>query len=379
MRLTRLILILALNITLSRAATWYVETTGNDSNGCTSTSIPCLTIAHAISLAAAGDTIAVQTGTYVQTTVILPGKSLLFQGYSVTAGDCTSGNWQTVAPLITTVTNSTNLFSLGANYAFQCVSLSNTASIRAEGLYSLAGSSGLSFRDGKISGFTTCIDGSNGAGFAIPVLEILDAEITGCTSFGIFNQGSTRVKNSWVHDNAVALRAFGNNTSYLISEIENSAITANTTGIYSVNTINFITISNSVISENTGDAIYLATSPFQVSITNSVLAYNGGWDINVAATPSGLSPIYLSTNATGNNTSGNYLATHGSGIISLTAVPWTNYATGNFTLNATTGGGVLLKGTGIPGLFPGGTTTGFPDINVVQSQASSSGSGSYAQ
>jgi parallel beta-helix repeat protein len=43
---------------------WYVNPAGSDSNNCLSSSAPCLTIAHAESLSAAGDTINLAAGTY---------------------------------------------------------------------------------------------------------------------------------------------------------------------------------------------------------------------------------------------------------------------------------------------------------------------------
>jgi parallel beta-helix repeat protein len=43
---------------------WYVSPAGSDSNPCVNSSAPCLTIAHAESLSAAGDTINIAAGTY---------------------------------------------------------------------------------------------------------------------------------------------------------------------------------------------------------------------------------------------------------------------------------------------------------------------------
>ena len=48
-------------------ATWYVATTGNDSNTCSTTSAPCLTINGALGKAASGDAINVASGTYTGT------------------------------------------------------------------------------------------------------------------------------------------------------------------------------------------------------------------------------------------------------------------------------------------------------------------------
>ena len=50
--------------TVGTAGRYYVSTTGSDSNSCLSSAAPCLTIAHAESLSAAGDTISLAAGTY---------------------------------------------------------------------------------------------------------------------------------------------------------------------------------------------------------------------------------------------------------------------------------------------------------------------------
>lgn len=56
-----------------------------------------------------------------------------------------------------------------------------------------------------------------------------------------------------------------------------------------------------------------------------------------------------------------------SGFITLTANPFTNAGAGDFSLNTTAGGGAACRAAGIPGVFPGGTTTGYLDIGAAQS------------
>ena len=49
------------------ASTWYANgVSGSDSNSCTSASLPCKTINHAISLASSGDTIMVAPAIYIE-------------------------------------------------------------------------------------------------------------------------------------------------------------------------------------------------------------------------------------------------------------------------------------------------------------------------
>jgi hypothetical protein len=63
-------------------ATWYVATTGNDSNSCSSAGSPCRTINAAIGKAANGDTIRIAAGTYTSAdfTVVWVTKSLTLSG-----------------------------------------------------------------------------------------------------------------------------------------------------------------------------------------------------------------------------------------------------------------------------------------------------------
>ncbi len=51
-------------VTIQSGAAWYVATTGDDTNSCSSAGSPCLTINGAIVKATSGDTIKVATGTY---------------------------------------------------------------------------------------------------------------------------------------------------------------------------------------------------------------------------------------------------------------------------------------------------------------------------
>jgi ribosomal protein L24 len=67
---------------LQAGITWYVATTGNDSNSCSSTGSPCKTINGAIGKATAGDIIRVATGNYTGTgtEVVLINKSITISG-----------------------------------------------------------------------------------------------------------------------------------------------------------------------------------------------------------------------------------------------------------------------------------------------------------
>lgn len=56
--------------------------------------------------------------------------------------------------------------------------------------------------------------------------------------------------------------------------------------------------------------------------------------------------------------------------VTLTADPYVSVGTDNLALNNTPGGGAACRAAGIPGVFPGGATTGYLDIGAVQHQDS---------
>lgn len=88
--LTTLVLTAALAVPVY-SATWYIASNGSDSNACTSTASPCLTINGAYQKAAGGDTIQMAAGTYGSQTVASASKAsdIIVQpasGASVTLG-----------------------------------------------------------------------------------------------------------------------------------------------------------------------------------------------------------------------------------------------------------------------------------------------------
>src|SRR5690242_1997206 len=114
-------------------ANWYVSTTGSDSNAGTSTGAPFLTIGHAMGAASSGDRIYIKSGTYTLTATITAGTGTLFlEGYQTTPGDLGT------LPLVTTATDSTVLFAPNATVSYINLSFSNTASVRAIGVYAAA-------------------------------------------------------------------------------------------------------------------------------------------------------------------------------------------------------------------------------------------------
>lgn len=73
-----------------------------------------------------------------------------------------------------------------------------------------------------------------------------------------------------------------------------------------------------------------------------------------------------------NNAGGNTDATDPKrldGFITLTADPFTNAAGGDFSLNAVSGGGALLRALGVPGVFPNALTTSYANVGAAENSA----------
>ena len=155
-----------------RATTYYVAKTGNDANACTQAS-PCLTIAHAYSLATPGDTVSVGAGTYSESlTLNRAGSSsapITVQGYTPSGSCSTTPQTDPLSPVNTrpAPTVSVNTASLSAQYnTLDCFHLvSSGASISASNVrfvnnfidgtnMSASGSVGLTTDNGGLPGPT---------------------------------------------------------------------------------------------------------------------------------------------------------------------------------------------------------------------------------
>ena len=150
---------------------------------------------------------------------------------------------------------------------------------------------------------------------------------------------------------------------YTTNEISDSII-ANCYGGDGVSISSYITmpgiiIKNSTIYNNSGDGIQLHAATddeatyghITVSTTaifNNIIYGNGGYGISAMKTEAEnqLNRLFIEYNAYGDNTSGALDSlTASSTDITLSADPFTDAASGDFSLNITAGGGALLRGT----------------------------------
>jgi len=122
---------------------------------------------------------------------------------------------------------------------------------------------------------------------------------------------------------------------------------------------------NCIAYNNSSDGLSIAASAGDgSSFHDCIFELNGGYGVNSATSYSQIKGDY---NAFKSNTSGarnNVPA--GPNDVTLSADPFTNAASGDFSLNTTSGGGAACRAAGFPGVFPGGTSTGYLDIGAVQ-------------
>ncbi len=120
-------------------------------------------------------------------------------------------------------------------------------------------------------------------------------------------------------------------------------------------------VENCVFHDGGGDGIEVDFNTYVQSdhiFRNNIFTENAGYGINIDAAgvdAEGV-PGMFDYNAFRNNTSGNYNnATGGANDVTLTADPYTNASSGDFSLNDTAGGGAACRGAGFPGAMPDGT------------------------
>jgi hypothetical protein len=201
---------------------------------------------------------------------------------------------------------------------------------------------------------------------------------TGSAGFGLSSGGFCH--SCIAYSNAKNGFATANSVGYLVNCIArqnttNGFYAAGSGGLWIVNCVSY---------GNTVDGLRLDGSPEDqfLTIFNTVFSQNTGYGINSTSTNYSVAanaqmPLARRwNNAFYSNTLGarNQFPA-GNNEITLTADPFTSAAAHDFSLNSTTGGGASLRGTGVPGgigLFTGAESTGHADVGAVQGLAASS-------
>lgn len=341
--------------------TWVLnQTTG--AAGATITSAimggSLLTVAKGFSVEVNKNTVWLKAGTYTLTTG-LTAPSLTYSGlvgYQTTHGD------NGTAPLITTATNSlTMLTQAGASLLLSDVSMSNTAVTRGVGI---SPGASLTIQNCVLNGFSNGISVSSAA--AVTAVNVKITASTGAAWLQAAAGAPTFCFGCVIINNTGAGYSDAGGSAMNLVMV-NSIISGNGGGgiLSSANT-DFMVVASSDFSGNTGAGIAASGSSPQVYVYNSIFYSNSTYGISIttALLPTHVFGLTNAYGANGTNPRNNFPVE--SGAITLTANPFTSST--NFALNATSGGGTLLRGTGLLGPFIGGATTGYADVGAVQSQ-----------
>jgi hypothetical protein len=337
----------------------------------------------------------IKAGTYTVSASMIPSSSYDYTviGYNASRGDNPTGNNR---PLVTTSTNSIFMFQIGNNAAsngttYTNMRFSNTAVTRAAFLGNNFGSLTTQYNlvNCSFTGFSRVVDGGSNTLNLRPLI-IRNSEIASSTDATAAilwtGDGYVLIQNSSIHDstgdgirqNAGSSADYLNATDSIFYNNGGKAIHFTNSGLGGVTLIG-----NAFVS-NTSDGFAYDSGGTGIKaffVQNNIFWGNGGWGININ-TGIAPGPIALFTNAFGSNTSGTHQwgTSNGAmdvGDITLTATPFNNAASGDFSLNSTAGGGALVRGAGFPGTLTYGGT-GYISLGAVQPKMNSgSAGGSY--
>ncbi len=344
----------------------------------------------------------VLTGTYTLTTGLAFGNNVIgaeIEGYNATHGDVGNNfNW---TGLLTTATNSVDLFTLGPSsdspvLVVRNISMSNTAGTRGKGFFVDTSRSvnKLTIDRCKMDGFSYHVDSNtNTTGTAFTNLFILKSELKNATTEGLRIWSNTYLKGNLFTNNAgitvdqigccvgasavIAISNVFQTSGTIAVKIYSGQAGGLEAGCY---------LEGNVFYSNVADGVNL-TGGGQCVFVNNIFDSNGtggtGYGLN-CVNGNGIASATSFNNAYRNNHDGAVnnvggINCTGSGDVTLSASPFTTPGT-DFSLNSTAGGGAALKGVGYLGTIPTGGA-GASDIGPLQSAASGGGASNsaYAQ
>ncbi len=294
------------------------------------------TIAAAVALCVSSNSIHIKSGTYTVTSAIDNGTGgiwIKFVGYGTTHLD------RGTRPIITTATNSVNLFQLGSSKnRMERLKFTSTAGVRFAAVSLQNSDSAVEIVD--------CInDGCNQLLYSTssdrPSFVVNCESTNGANAVNLKN--NIHVIGCYFHDNSGnAIEATTNNNQIISAFVSQSIIADNGAGVVAPTNANVV-IEQCTITGQTGNGVTL-TAPISLTLVNNIIYDNGGYGVSCSVEP----PVYAQySNAFGSNTSGNRNNfTSDSTDVTLTADPFTNAAGGDYSLNATAGGGAACRDAG---------------------------------
>lgn len=300
---------------------------------------------------------------------------LRFEGYGATRGDLGTKPVNTLAAGISgPIIDSLDQYSAPAiinNIAFDGGSVAGSIGVRNSG--NPAGD--IQVQRCKFSHFTSVALKLSGSGNSCDEAYLNEFTLNSGTSILTGAPGQYVVGNS-LHDNTAT--PINGGSAIVRGNLIYNNTGASTDGVQPQDGGRMHVIGNTIYGNGRhGVNIGNNASPNSHLVENNIIVANAGWGVT---TTTGADPeLIVRANATYGNTSGgistNLTSPLNEGNVPLSTNPFVNAATGNFALNNTAGGGAACRAAGIPGAFPGGTTTGYPDIGAVQHQAGGGGSG----
>jgi hypothetical protein len=230
---------------------WYVATTGLDSNSCTSVDAPCLTINAAIGKSGIGSTIEIATGTYATETVFITNSITLSGGWdasfttqsglsTIDGGAVRQGMYSNGTPVVVDHFRIQHGFSndLGGgieNYGSLTINNSTISDNIAGPSSSCCGGGGGIFSDGTLILNNSTISNN---------MVTHNAEHS-----GIDSQGTLTLNNSTVSGNGSGGSVISNFVGSLT--LKNSTISNNLSAGFTTDS-GHVTLQNTIVAGNTG-------------------------------------------------------------------------------------------------------------------------------
>lgn len=259
------------------ATTWYVTTTGDDSNICSDAISPCLTINGALSLASAEDTIKVAMGTYTSTATEVV---LITQNITLSGGWDAGFTTQNGLSIIDGQTTRRGVEIEAIEVVMSHFKIQNG--------FDGALGGGIFVNDGKLTLNNSIVSNnvSHWMGGGIYVSGILivnsstidnntagDGGVGGGGGAGIENSsGSVTVNNSTISNNTIVGGFSGSAIDNSANAVLNNTTVSGNTGSDAIgNVFGNLILNNSTITDNTGG---IANNLGTVTLKNSIVANN---------------------------------------------------------------------------------------------------------
>jgi len=344
-------------------ATYYVTTSGSDSNAGTTEGTAFASPGKACATAVGGDFIYVKSGTYTLTSTTNNANGGRFtiaigvrmEGYNSTIGDLGT------APVI----------SAGSLTAFTMCTLNASYNVRPAQLVNIE-------FDGQSN--SAIVGVNNAASYTRLVNRVL---VRNCTTgfSGNFQDScllncaaiscGTGILSQHAAIGCIARSCSSYGFDGCKNQINCVAVNNGNTGFRSAGIIGTATINCT----SHGNTNYGFDLNYDIGIIGNCIATSNtlhGYSLGTSS-PDGM-PNF--NNANWNNTSGanRFTSAVEIGKIDLSANPYTDSTNLDFTLNNTAGGGALLRAAGFPGAILGGNT-GFIDVGAYQVASGGGGGG----